>query len=75
MSSPGADRILEKEREFLYYTGRKVDVKLYKAIGGLKEFSGILEGFEDNTAKINIGNETVEVPKSDAVWIRLSFEF
>ena len=75
VSSPGADRILIKEREFLYYTGRKVDVKLYKAIGGVKEFSGTLEGFEDNTAKIDIGNEIIEVPKNDAVWIRLSFEF
>ena len=31
VSSPGADRKLTKEREFLYYIGREVDVKLYKA--------------------------------------------
>ncbi|MCH5185678.1 MAG: ribosome maturation factor RimP [Oscillospiraceae bacterium] len=75
VSSPGADRKLVKEREFRYYIGRKVDVKLYKASDGVKEFSGILEGFENKTAKISTDKGTVEIPQSDAVWIRLSFEF
>ncbi len=31
VSSPGQTEKLTKEREFLYYIGREVDVKLYKA--------------------------------------------
>lgn len=75
VSSPGADRKLTKEREFLYYIGRKVDIKLYKAVDGIKEFSGILEGFNDNKVKINTDGETIEILQNEAVWIRLSFEF
>ena len=30
VSSPGLDRQLKKEREFLHYIGRQVEVKLYK---------------------------------------------
>ena len=72
VSSPGADRILKKEREFLYYIGRKVDVKLYQA--AVKEFSGTLVGYKDKTATIEVNGQTKEVPLSEAAYIRLSFE-
>lgn len=75
VSSPGADRKLTKEREFVYYTGRKVDVKLYKAADGIKEFSGTLAGFENNKVRIDTGSGIAEILKDEAVWIRLSFEF
>lgn len=75
VSSPGADRILKKEREFLYYIGREVDVKLYSAMDGKKEFTGILKGFSDNTAEIEYDGECVSIPVKSAVYIRLSFKF
>lgn len=74
VSSPGADRILKKEREFLYYIGRAVDVKLYKAADGKKEFSGTLAGYQDKTAQIVCDGQTIDVPLSEAAYIRLSFE-
>lgn len=75
VSSPGADRKLETERELLYYTGRQVYVKLYKAVNGHKEFTGELCGFSDGIVKINLGAEAAEFKKSEAVYIRLHFEF
>lgn len=75
VSSPGADRKLETDREFNYYTGREVDVKLYKAIDGKKEFSGILESYADKTAAISVDGEVINVKTSEAVYIRLHFEF
>ncbi len=75
VSSPGADRRLTKEREFLYYIGRKVDVKLFKAIGEGKEFSGILKSYADKTVQIELGGKTIDIPVKDASYIRLSFEF
>lgn len=75
VSSPGVDRKLVKEREFLYYIGRSVDVKLYAAVGGVKEFEGILTGFADNTAEIEVGGEIRKVPVKNAVYIKLHFSF
>ena len=75
VSSPGADRKLTKEREFLYYTGRDVDVKLYSAPHGKKEFSGVLNGYKDKTAFVETDGEVVEIPLKQAVYIRLSFKF
>ncbi len=76
VSSPGVDRKLKKEREFRYYIGREVEVKLYAANeDGLKEFDGILKDFHDKTAVIERETEEVEVPLKNAVYIRLKFVF
>ena len=75
VSSPGADRKLVKEREFLYYIGRKVEVKLFKAVEGEKEFVGILKGYADKNAEIEKENgEKISIPVKEASYIRLYFE-
>ncbi|MBS7298578.1 MAG: ribosome maturation factor RimP [Eubacteriales bacterium] len=75
VSSPGADRKLVTEREFNHYIGREVDVKLYAAKNGEKEISGILTGYSDGVASVDVGDEIWDIPKKDAVYIRLSFKF
>lgn len=75
VSSPGADRKLVTDREFEYYIGRHVDVKLYKAADGVKEFDGILSDFKDGTALIKSGEKEYSVKREEAVYIRLHFEF
>lgn len=75
VSSPGADRRLKNEREFLYYIGREVDVKLYKASDGKKEFSGKLIGYENESAVIETDGEKTIVSIREAAYIRLHFEF
>lgn len=75
VNSPGVDRVLKTEREFLHYLGRDVDVKLYSAIDGKKEFCGKLTGYENDTAKIEMGDNVLEIPVSKAVYIKLMFRF
>ena len=75
VSSPGVDRKLKKEREFLYYLSREVEVKLYAAVDGVKEFDGILKGYSDKTAIIECNGEEKQIPVKDAVYIRLKFVF
>lgn len=75
VSSPGADRKLVKEREFLYYIGREVDVKLYKAVDGVKEFTGVLTGYKDKTAYVERDGEELQISAKDAAYIKLSFRF
>lgn len=75
VSSPGADRRLKKEREFRYYIGRTVDVKLYKTADGIKEFSGVLAEYDSGTAVIEAENGRISVPVKEAAYIKLHFEF
>ena len=44
VSSPGADRPLKKDKDFERAAGTTVEVRLYKAVDGLKSFTGTLVG-------------------------------
>ena len=75
VSSPGLDRQLKKEREFLHYIGRMVDVKLYKEQEGLKEFSGILKNYEEKIVSLEVDGKDIKINLKDAAYIKLYFEF
>ena len=75
VSSPGVDRKLTKEREFLYYLGREVEVKLYAQKDGVKEFDGILKEYAAKGAIIEYNGKDMEIPIKEAVYIRLKFIF
>ncbi|HAL62980.1 MAG TPA: ribosome maturation factor RimP [Clostridiales bacterium] len=75
VSSPGLDRKLKTKREFDYFAGREVDVKLFSEKNGLKEFSGKLIDFDGKTAKIEYGGDVILVNIKEAAYIRLHFEF
>lgn len=75
VSSPGVDRKLKTEREFIHYINREVDVKLYKATDGKKEFTGILKDYQEGTASVDCGGNIIKVNTKDAAYIKLHFEF
>ena len=52
VSSPGLDRALKKDADYAKYTGRVVDIKLYKAIHKQKMFQGTLIGLKDGVVSI-----------------------
>jgi len=59
VSSPGIDRPLKTKADYEKFAGRIVDVKLYKAMDGSKEFQGKLLGLAED--KISIEMEQGEV--------------
>lgn len=76
VSSPGIERKLKSEREFLHYIGKKVSVKLYKAIDSKKEFTATLSGYNDKIVTLTTDDgEKINVPVSEAAYIKLYFEF
>ena len=48
VSSPGLGRKLKKDKEFERSIGRKVDLKTFKPVDGVKEFTGVLESFDED---------------------------
>lgn len=75
VSSPGVDRKLKKDREFMYYIGREVEVKLFAPLDGVKEFDGVLKDYKDKTAFIEYNGSVIEIPVKNASYIRLKFVF
>ena len=76
VSSPGLDRQLKKDKDFVKYAGSLVDVKLYKAVDGSKEFQGTLKGLEGNTVTIEDENENeLSFDRKDIAVIKLAVIF
>lgn len=75
VSSPGIDKVLKKEKDFIKYKGRDVDVKLYKAIDGQKEFQGVLVSLENDKLTIIVEDDEVEFDYSLVSQVRLAVIF
>ena len=77
VSSPGLDRALIKEKDFIRFCGRIVDISLYKAVDGKKTYQGVLKGLtEDNKIVITDENEKeIEFPREQVAKTRLAVIF
>ena len=73
--SPGIDRKLKREKDFVRFMGSDVDVKLYSPVNGEKEFEAVLVGFENNVAALQVGKEVHNVDMSQVVYIKLAVKF
>lgn len=75
VSSPGIDRVLKKDSEYIKYKGRVVDIKLYKPIDKVKEFQGELIGLIEDKIVINQDNKEISFDKKDVAICRLAVIF
>lgn len=71
VSSAGADRPLKRPEHFAAYLGQQVEVRLYRAQEGKKEFVGALAGYENGDITLDLGGSAVTFPKKDVAQTRL----
>ncbi|MGI5850241.1 MAG: ribosome maturation factor RimP [Christensenellales bacterium] len=68
VSSPGLDRALKEPADFARSIGKQIDVKLYRAVDGQKEFTGELCGYNESGFTLVIkGNEKLFSYKDTAI--------
>lgn len=75
VSSPGLGRTLKKDRHFANSIGQDVEIKLFKAQDGSKEFEGNLIRFDEVSVTVSINNEERTFSRSDIAIIRLALDF
>ncbi|HHU91695.1 MAG TPA: ribosome maturation factor RimP [Halanaerobiaceae bacterium] len=77
VSSPGIERPLKKLEDFDRFQGRLAYVKTFVAIDGLKEFTGIIQGREDEKIQLLLkdSDTIIEIPYSGIAKARLAVEF
>ena len=76
VSSPGLDRPLKKERDFIRYMDREVEISLYQAVNNSKNYKGINKGVKDDILTIELEDHSLlEVPMKSVASVRLYFEF
>lgn len=54
VSSPGLDRPVKNQYDFIRNKGKDVEVKLFKKLDGKKSFVGKLTAFDDDEVKIEV---------------------
>jgi ribosome maturation factor RimP len=69
VSSPGIDRPLVRPSDFALWAGHEAKVELKELVDGRKRFRGVIEGVEDDEARLRIELEG----KDDPVVIGLPF--
>ena len=76
VSSPGLDRPLLTDRDFERFMGSLIEIRLYKALDGIKFYTGTLTGYENGAVTITDekGKQTT-LQKSDAAKINLAVVF
>ena len=76
ISSPGLGRPLKKDKDFERSLGEEVEVKLYKALEGQKEFSGTLEAYDTDTVTLGFeGSTKTTFDRKNLALIRLAIDF
>jgi ribosome maturation factor RimP len=59
ISSPGLDRVLRKERDFVRFAGEKVRIKLRVPLEGQRNFVGLLRGTQGGRIGIEVDGKLV----------------
>lgn len=76
VSSPGVNRVLNKEKDYIRFSGSKVDVSLYKTVEGMKKFTCLLSKYEDGAFVFTLDDGTaLKINKEDVGKINLHFDF
>lgn len=79
VSSPGLNRVLKKDKDFLRYAGEEVDVKLFaplEEVGGVKAFTAVLDGLsDDGQIMLIFQDKPITLGKDKISQIRIHFSF
>ncbi|HYG33007.1 MAG TPA: ribosome maturation factor RimP [Methylophilaceae bacterium] len=75
VSSPGLDRVLKKEKDFVRFTGERAQVKLRIPVETRKNFIGILRGVEQESVLLECDGAIEKIALSNIDKARLAPEF
>jgi ribosome maturation factor RimP len=75
VSSPGLDRPLKKETDFLRNKGKRIKIKTYSPINNKKETVGTVLDFSDNTLFLEDKKDILKISLTDIAQAKLIIEF
>ena len=75
VSSPGIERPLKSEKDFIRFTSEKIKVSLKHKLYDNKNFTGILEKFDNNIVYLKVDSETLEIPFNEIRKANIVFDF
>ena len=75
VSSPGLNRSLKKESDFLRNKGKRIQIKTFSSISNKKQFSGTIKNFMNKTLLLEDKDGILEVPLDKIAQAKLIIEF
>lgn len=75
VSSPGLGRPLKKDKDFERSLMEEVEIKLYKAKDGRKDFKGILKSYDKDSITIEEDGAELIFQRKEIAQVRLAFDF
>ena len=75
VSSPGLGRTLKKDKHLEKSIGQTVEVKLFSPVDKCKEFTGILQGFDEECVTLLEGDAPRTFARPQIALIRLALDF
>ena len=75
VSSPGLDRVLKKEKDFVRYQGRDVDIPFFKPHNGTKLLTAVLKGRDGDVLTVSHDETEETLDMKDISQIRLHIDF
>lgn len=71
ISSPGLDRVIKKDKDFVKFSGKPVKVKIKIAENGQRRFSGVLMGLDGDKVAVQVGAEKKLFARQNVDEVRL----
>jgi len=76
VSSPGLDRPLKKQEDYVKFAGREVEIKLYEPMDNKKLIEGELLELIDTIVKVKMENgDVLDIPLEKIALTRLAIKF
>ncbi len=75
VSSPGLDRVLAREKDFIAACGSEVKIETRVPQEGRKRFRGRLIGFDEEVARLLVDGEEVQIAFVDVARANAIYEF
>ncbi|GAB5606208.1 ribosome maturation factor RimP [Sideroxyarcus sp. TK5] len=71
VSSPGLDRVVKKEADFVRFKGQKAKFKMRLPVNGSKQLVGIIGELKDGVLQLDMAGSSVEIELSNVDKARL----
>ena len=75
VSSPGLDRPLKKESDFIRNKGKRIQVNTYSPVNNSKINTGTIRDFSNSTLFLENKKDTLEIPLINIMQAKLIIEF
>ena len=74
VSSPGLDRTLKKEKDFLRFKERKAFVTTFSPVNQQRNFKGVIKDFKDGSLRLETQHGLIEILLNNISKARLDIE-